>query len=135
MRGALIILFPWISGRIKSFAYAFKGIRLFLATQPNARIQIAAATGVIGLGLYMQLSGMEWLCLSVVIGLVFIAEIFNTALEYLADFVSPDFNEHIGKVKDLAAAGVLMSAILSLVVGALIFIPKIYPLLKQMLLE
>ena len=70
----------------------------------------------------------EWVTIIIVIGFVFSVEIINSSIENLADFVSPNYNEIIKKVKDLSAASVLISALVSLIVGIIIFIPKIIEL-------
>ena len=80
------------------------------------------------LGIVLKISNIEWIAIIMVIGLVFSIEIINSAIENLADFVSPNYNEIIKKVKDLSAAAVLISALVSLIIGIIIFIPKIIEL-------
>jgi diacylglycerol kinase len=77
------------------------------------------------LGVLLQLSPVEWLAITLCIGIVFVLEILNSAIERLADFVAPNHHQLIGQVKDLSAAGVLVGAITALIIGLLIFIPKI----------
>lgn len=114
-----------IHSRLKSFVYAFNGLRIFFGTQHNSFIQLTAAVFVILLGFKFKADIYEWCLLIFAIGLVFIAEVFNTSIEFLTDIVSPEYNEKAKKVKDVAAAGVLLSAIVSVIIGAIIFIPKI----------
>jgi diacylglycerol kinase len=109
--------------RFNSFKYAFKGLSIFFRTQPNALIHLFAAVSVIIAGLWFRVSSQEWLWIILGIGLVFTAEAFNTAVEFLVDIVSPEYNPLAGKVKDLAAGAVLMAAITAFSIGVLIFWP------------
>jgi len=93
---------------------------------PNARIHLLAAVSVVALGIYCQISRMEWIALSICISLVLALEALNTALEYLTDLVSPEFHPLAGKAKDVAAAAVLLVAAGAVVVGLLIFIPRLF---------
>ena len=115
-----------IAKRLKSFKYAFNGLKLLIVKEHNARIHLLATLIALGLGVYFNLCIIEWIAIVSVIAGVFIAEIFNSAIEKLADVVSPEVNPKIKVIKDLSAAAVLIAAILALVVGALIFIPKIF---------
>ena len=83
----------------------------------------------IALGVILKVNPLEWSLLIIVIAIVFIAELLNTAIETLSDYVNPEWNEKIMQVKDYAAAAVLISATVSLLVGGLIFIPKILDLI------
>ena len=112
-----------------SFKYALEGLFVMFKEERNARIHLIMAIGIIVAGVYFNLSLSEWIFLVVAIGLVIALELINTAIENLADFVSPERNEKIKKVKDLAARAVLIGAISSLIIGILIFAPKIYGLL------
>jgi diacylglycerol kinase (ATP) len=111
--------------RLSSFGYAFKGLAYFFRTQHNSWIQLAAALVAIVFGFWLEITHNEWLWIIFCIGFVFAAEMFNTAVETLSDVVSPEQNEKIGKVKDVAAAGVLMASITALVIGGIIFGPRI----------
>lgn len=83
---------------------------------------------VIAVGFFFGISKLEWLIIILVIGMVISAEIFNTSIEILTDLVSPEENKKAGRVKDLAAGAVLVSAIAAVVLGLLIFLPKILSL-------
>jgi diacylglycerol kinase len=110
---------------IKSFGYAISGIAYAAKTQLNFKIHLAALI-IVGLaGWYFHLSASEWLCVILAAGLVLVAELLNTAIEILVDLVSPGFNAQAGKVKDVAAGAVLVAACIAVVVGAIIFIPKL----------
>ena len=118
-----------IRDRLKSFIYAFNGIRLLIRTEHNARIHLTAAGVATALGFYFRIQTYEWIAVILCIGSVIAAETFNSALEYLADFVSPEYSSQIGAVKDLSAAAVLFTAITAGCAGAVIFIPKIHALI------
>ena len=114
-----------IKDRFKSFSYAFNGLKLLLKEEHNSRIHLAITITVLILSILLKISTTEWLFVILLIGFVFVTEILNSAIENLADFVSPEKNNLIKKVKDLAAAGVLLSAVTALIVGIVIFLPKI----------
>ncbi|MBI2270379.1 MAG: diacylglycerol kinase family protein [Bacteroidetes bacterium] len=109
-----------------SFKYAFKGLKLLFKTQHNAWIHLSAFVLIVVSGFYFKLNKMEWIAILFAAGFVFTAEIINTSIEFLTDHVSPAKHEQAGKVKDLAAAAVLIAAITALLIGALVFIPKIF---------
>ena len=113
--------FSW-KKRAKSFVYAAKGIK-WLFAEHNAWIHLTATITVVIAGFYFEISKMEWIVVCFCIGLVFAAETFNTAIAKLADATSPEWSEKIGKVKDLAAASVLITAIMAAIIGSLVFIP------------
>lgn len=109
---------------IKSFGYALSGIAYTIKTQMNFRIHLVAILMVVLAGWYFHLSANEWLWIIFTIGLVLVTELLNTAIEILVDLVSPDFNIQAGRVKDVAAGAVVIAAIISVVIGSIIFIPK-----------
>ncbi|MBN2893196.1 MAG: diacylglycerol kinase family protein [Bacteroidales bacterium] len=117
-----------ISKRLKSFKYAFNGLRILIKEEHNARIHLFAAICVIIAGLFFNISMNEWISVIFSIGLVFSLEIINSSIENIADFISPERHEMIKKIKDLSASGVLISAITALIIGLIIFIPKILKL-------
>lgn len=114
--------------RMKSFRYAMHGIKLLVKYEHNAWIHCFAAVAVGIAGWFFGLSRMEWVAVAIVIGAVLAAEAVNSAIEALADFVSPDYHEAIKQTKDLAAGAVLLMAMAAAVVGLLIFVPKILAL-------
>jgi diacylglycerol kinase len=113
-----------VSKRLASFRYAIQGIRWLFASQPNARIHLAATVLVVTAGFFIGISRLEWLILTGCITLVICLEAVNTAIEFLTDLVSPQYHPLAGKVKDVAAAAVLMAAIGAVIAGGLIFLPK-----------
>ena len=120
--------FSWRK-RARSFVYAFRGIKMLLRNEHNAWIHTAAALTAVTLGLWLGLSAMEWVAVALCIGAVLAAEAFNSAIEVLADRVSPGYDETIGRAKDLAAGGVLLTAIGAFIVGLIIYLPKLINLL------
>ena len=114
-----------ISKRVKSFGYAFNGLKILIQEEHNSRIHILAACIVVIAGYFFQLSGLEWIAIVFAIGLVIAFEIFNSAIENIADFISPGQDDSIKKIKDLSAAGVLIVALTAAIIGLIVFIPKI----------
>jgi len=114
-----------IKKRLKSFKFALSGIKTLILEEHNARIHLFVAITVVISGFLLKISVFEWIAIVFAIGFVITCESINSALENLCDFVSPQKNELIKKVKDLAAAGVLISAITAVVIGIIIFLPKI----------
>lgn len=110
--------------RLKSFIYAFNGLKILFRTEHNAWIHSISAIVAIIMGIAFRLSIFEWCFIVIAIGIVFTAEIMNTSIEYLTDFVFPGLDEKAKKVKDLAAAAVFISSLTSLAIGILIFLPK-----------
>ncbi len=117
-----------IKSSFKSFKYAINGLKILIRNEHNSRINLVAMIIAIVLGIILKISNIEWIAIVIVIGFVFSTEIINSAIEKLADFVSPDYHETIKKVKDLSAAMVLVCALVSLIVGIIVFIPKIIQL-------
>lgn len=109
-----------------SFHYAFSGIRQVFVNERNFRLHIIIALFIIGLGFYYGISATQWIVLTLTIGLVLVCELTNTIVEDLLDIVSPAYSEEVKVLKDIAAGLVLISAIVAIVVGALIFIPVIF---------
>lgn len=109
-----------------SFSYAWNGLVYAFRTQLNFKIHSATALLAVFLGFTFHISSEEWLWLFLAIGLVMIAELFNTALEVLVDLVSPEYHSKAGAVKDIAAAAVLMATFLAVAIGLIVFGPKVF---------
>src|SRR4030067_2855340 len=101
----------------KSFYYAFCGIKTAYKNEPNLKIHIFFAVSALLTGAVLKLSATEWLILAFIIFWVISLELLNTILEELVDLVSPDIKPHAKVAKDVSAAVVLLSAILSVIVG------------------
>ena len=113
-------------GRLmRSFGYAFNGIRWMIRNEQNAKIHLIALLAVVAAGIYLHLSLSEWIVIVIVSGGVFAAEAFNTSIEALSDTISPEYNKKIKGVKDFAAGAVLIATVTAIIVGVIIFLPKI----------
>ncbi len=111
--------------RVESFKYALNGLKIVFIEEHNARIHLIVSLIVIACGFIFHISTVEWIIICFAIGLVISMEIINSAIENLSDFVSPEYHKLIKKVKDLSAAAVLVCTISSVVIGILVFLPKI----------
>ena len=115
----------FFSREAESFACAFRGIAALLGSEVHARIHLVATVAVIALGWWCEITAGEWIAVVLAIGLVWVAEALNTAIEYVADLSHPDEHPEVKKLKDLAAAAVLFASIIALVVGLLVFWPRL----------
>ena len=122
-------LHSYLDKRIRSFGYAFKGIKTLFRTQANAQIHLFATIIIIGLGIWLGLSPLEWCLIFVCIALVLAAEAINTAIEFAVDLASPEQHPLAGKAKDVAAGAVLLSVIVCGLVWGVIYLPKIWQIL------
>ncbi len=112
--------------RLDSFRHAFAGLFYMLRTQRNAWVHTVATLSVIVLGAWLRLGAIQWALLATVIGLVWMAEFVNTALEAVVDLASPDIHPLARVGKDVAAAAVLVGAITSVTVGLLVLAPPLW---------
>lgn len=122
---------PYLNGRLRSFGHAFRGLKVLLQTQPNARIHAVATVLVVAAGVLLRISPAEWALIVLAIAGVWTAEALNTAIEFLVDLVSPDPHPLAGKAKDVAAGAVLIAAIGSAVIGGFVFGPHLLRLLVR----
>ena len=118
-----------INDRLRSFRYAFNGLKRLFVNEHNAWIHFIAALFAIISGIAFRVSSTDWIAIIIAIGIVFSSEAINTSIEKLSDFVSPEKQSSIKDVKDIAAAGVLISAITALLIGLIVFIPRILTLI------
>ncbi len=119
-----------IAQRIKSFGHAARGIVSTFKTQHNIWIHAAAIIIVVTAGIFFKLSLMEWGLVVLAVGMVLAAEMMNTAIEALVDLVSPSYHEKAGLIKDIAAGAVMIAAVISVIIGLLIFVPKVLRLFE-----
>jgi diacylglycerol kinase (ATP) len=112
--------------RLASFRYAFAGWWYMLRTQRNAWIHAVISTAVFALGLWLGLGQLEWAIVVLTVGLVWMAEFVNTALEAVVDLASPDLHPLAKVGKDVAAAAVLVGAGTAVLVGLLILGPPLW---------
>lgn len=112
----------WLS----SAGHAFRGILFLIRTERNFRIEIVVALATILIGIWLRISALEFCIVLLCIGAVLGMEAINSAIERMADFQSRELHPEIKIIKDMAAGGVLILAFISLVVGLVIFIPRLY---------
>lgn len=112
--------------RIRSFGFALKGIKDLIKNHPNAQIHLLATLIVFIVGIWLKITTTEGCLLVLCIVLVLALEAMNSAVEYLADKISPEQDLLIGKAKDIAAGAVLIAAVGAAIVGCLIFLPKLW---------
>ena len=110
---------------IKSFGYALKGIYAATLDQLNIKIHFLAVVIVTIAGIFFHITDMEWCLVVICYGMVLTAELFNSAIENLVDLVSPGHHPLAGKVKDIAAGAVLISAVCTAIVSLFIFLKYI----------
>jgi diacylglycerol kinase (ATP) len=110
---------------IRSFGFAFNGLGYAAKTQLNFRVHLVASLLAIFMGYALHIAVNEWQWIILCIAVVLMAELFNTALEFLVDLVSPDYNELAGHVKDIGAGAVVIAALFAVITGAIIFLPKL----------
>jgi diacylglycerol kinase len=113
--------------RWASFRCAIMGIVHLMRTQVHARWHLLATLIVIALGLSLRVSMGEWLVLLLAMALVWTAEGFNTAIELLGDAITKETHPLIGQAKDVAAGAVLLAAFFALIIGGIIFLPRLLP--------
>ena len=111
---------------LTSVGYACQGIVWFFQKDRNGKIELACAVITILVGIILNIAAFEWCLVLLCVGGVLSAEMFNSSLEKLADQVTLERRPEIGKLKDMAAAAVLIISIVSLIIGAIIFVPKMY---------
>ena len=111
--------------QLRSIGFALNGLWTLLRTQQNAWIHGCASLLAVAFGITLRISPHEWLWILLAITLVWIAEAFNTALEFLADLVSPEFHPQVKQAKDIAAGAVLIAATGAALIGLIIFLPHL----------
>jgi diacylglycerol kinase (ATP) len=114
-----------LAARRKSFIYALRGISFFFNSEHNSILHLAGTIVVITLLLVFPVSHTEAAILILAVGFVWVAEIFNTCVEKIMDFISEERRPQIKYIKDLAAAAVLVAAFTAVITGLLVFIPKL----------
>ena len=114
--------------QLKTFVYAARGILHFFKSEFKAWIHLLAGIAAVLLAIFLKINPTEWLFIIVAIGLVFMSEITNTVIEKFLDKFHPEQNSITGKIKDMMAAVVLISAVVALIIGIVVFIPYIIEL-------
>lgn len=116
------------TGIRNKFKYAFNGVIVAFRTQSSFRIHIMSAVFAYALGLALGISIISWIFINTSILLVIIAELFNTAVERICDFVHKEHNKLIMIIKDISAAAVLITVLNATITGLIIFVPAIVKL-------
>ncbi len=110
----------------EKFKNAFRGLYVVSKTTRHLPIHVVAAIVTVVLGFYLKVSGLEWIALVFAIGFVFVTETLNTAIEIDIDLTSPEYHPYARDTKDVAAAAVLLSVFVAIIVGLIIFLPKFF---------
>ncbi len=118
-----------IPARLRSFKYAFRGLWWLFREEHNSWIHLAFIAVLIPAGIVLHLSPVEWTIIILCMGIVLSMELVNSAIERIADKISRERDSEIGKIKDIAAAAVLISAIASAIAGLIILVPKFFQLI------
>jgi len=108
----------------QKFSNAFRGMYIVWKTTRHLYIHITAALIVLFFGFFFHVSGSEWTALIFAIGFVLVSEVFNTAIEIDIDLTSPEYHPYARDTKDVAAAAVLLSVFVSIIIGLVVFLPK-----------
>jgi diacylglycerol kinase len=114
-----------IQKEIQSFFNAFRGLGLVLMER-HMRFHFIMFLGAVALGRVFQITPMEWIAIFLTGALVIVAECLNSALERLCNHLHPERHTAIGRVKDVAAGGVLFAAMVAFIVGLMIFLPYVW---------
>ncbi|HDZ42228.1 MAG TPA: diacylglycerol kinase family protein [Bacteroidetes bacterium] len=114
--------------RFMSFSHAFRGLGQLVKNEPNFRIHLVITALVLVAGIILHIPAAEWLIIILTIGFVLVAESLNSAVEKLCDLVSPGEDRRIKNIKDMLAAAVLISALVAVIIGLVIFLPCILDL-------
>ena len=112
--------------RILSFKYAFQGILIAIKDEPNLQIHLCIAALVFFLGEYLEITTLEWIILIITSGVVIALELTNTAIEEIVNSFTQDIHPSAKKAKDVAAGAVLVSAIMAIAIGLLVFLPYLH---------
>lgn len=119
-------MIKFIKGRIKGVGYAFKGAYLLITTEASVKAQFFIGVLVTIAGIYFNITTTEWIIQTLIIGLIMSLEGLNTAVEEIADFIHPEHHKKIGLIKDIAAGAVFIFAIAAIIIGCIIYLPKIF---------
>jgi diacylglycerol kinase (ATP) len=115
----------FLKGRVKSLKYAVRGAWLLITTEHSIMVQFFIGILVSVLGFFMHISAFEWMIQLLAIGMVLVAESLNTGIEKLCDFIHPDYHKKIGFIKDISAGAATFAAVIAIIIGLIIYLPKI----------
>jgi len=111
--------------RLKAVTYAAKGFWILITSENSIIAQVIIAIIMAIIGFVMNISAIEWMFQLLAICIVLVAESLNTAIEKMADFIHPDYHKQIGKIKDISAGAAFFAAIFAVIIGFIIYLPKI----------
>ncbi|RPD40137.1 diacylglycerol kinase family protein [Chitinophaga barathri] len=114
--------------RFFGIRHAVNGLGLFLRSESNGRMHAIATVLVIALAAWLRCTAIEWALLAIVTGMVWLAEMLNTAIEKIMDYVQPEIHPQVKWIKDVAAGAVLAATITAIAVGGFVFVPKLLAL-------
>jgi diacylglycerol kinase (ATP) len=114
----------YLSGRLKSLIFAWRGAVKLATTEHSVMTQMAIAVAMVIAGVLFEISKTEWMFQILAFGLVLGIEGINTAIEKLCDFIHPGYHEKIGFIKDISAGAVFFAAVTAIAIGLMIYIPK-----------
>lgn len=115
---------------LKAFGYAFVGIKSAVGAERNIQIHLFVSVVVISFGIWLSLSPVEWIFILFAIGGMLSLEMMNSAIERVVDLVTKEFHPLAKDAKDIAAGAVLLYAIMSVIIGIVIFLPKFIVLFR-----
>lgn len=110
--------------RLKAIKYAAKGFWILITSEQSIMAQVSIGIIMTIVGFLMHLSATEWLFQIMAIGLILVAESLNTAIEKIADFIHPEYHKQIGRIKDISAGAAFFAAIIAVIIGLIIYVPK-----------
>lgn len=116
----------FVKNRIKSVGFALRGALLLVRTEASIKVQVFIAIVMTAAGFFFDISNTEWVVQILTIAAIMGVEGLNTAVEKLADFVQPEFDEKIGVIKDVSAGAVMLVSIAATIIGFIIYLPKIF---------
>ena len=114
----------FLVNRLKSVGFAFKGMLILIRTEASIKVQLFIAIVITIAGFYFDISKSEWMAQLIMIGIVMSMEGMNTAVEYIADFIHPEYHKKIGLIKDAAAGAVFIASIIAVIIAGIIYLPK-----------
>ncbi|MDL2256988.1 diacylglycerol kinase family protein [Bacteroidales bacterium OttesenSCG-928-I14] len=112
------------------FKHAWEGIKILLTKERNFKIHVTIIVLVIIAGFFFNIKPLEWVAVLILFGLVLGMEALNTSIELICDHIHKDYHPNIKKIKDIAAAAVFICAIISVIVGTIIFLPYLLNLVE-----
>ncbi|MUU78412.1 diacylglycerol kinase family protein [Winogradskyella endarachnes] len=114
----------FLVNRLKSVGFAFKGMLILIRTEASIKVQLFITIVMTCAGFYFDISKSEWMAQFIMIGIVMSMEGMNTAVEYIADFIHPEYHKKIGLIKDVAAGAVFIASIIAIIIAGIIYLPK-----------